>query len=101
LIYRFCIAPLPDGYGLTGYQTGMLIMMGLVRSVSMILFVKAFQLDKAGRAASLNFVQIIFGYSFDVGVFGYQMRWFEVVGATVIVACSVMVFIIKIYKVKE
>lgn len=65
----------------------------------MLFFIKAFQLDKAGRAASLNFLQIIFGYLADVAFFQYHLEWFEWLGATVIVACSVMVFVFKLFKV--
>lgn len=58
----------------------------------------AYQLDKAGRVATLNFLLIIFGYILDMLFFGYSMALYEVIGASIIVICSAIVFILKIYK---
>lgn len=58
----------------------------------------AYQLDKAGRVATLNFLLIIFGYILDILFFGYSMALYEVIGASIIVICSGIVFLIKIYK---
>jgi drug/metabolite transporter (DMT)-like permease len=101
VIYRTVVSPNGFSYGISLWQWCMLLLSGLVRSFGMLFYVRAFQLDKAGRAASLNFLQIIFGYSFDVALFGYGLRWFEVAGTLVIAACSVMVFVIKIFKVRD
>jgi drug/metabolite transporter (DMT)-like permease len=72
-----------------------------MRSLSQFFFIIAFQLDKAGRAASLNFLQIIFGYCSDILFFGYEMHWYEWAGSAVIVACSLMVFVLKRFLAKK
>jgi drug/metabolite transporter (DMT)-like permease len=36
------------------------------------------------------------GYTADILIFGYSMQWYEVVGASIIVVCSVMVFVFKV-----
>ena len=101
MIYRLVFNPNNFDYNFTVYEIGLLMFTGVVRSLGMIFFVLAFQLDKAGRSASLNFLQVIFGYLFDMMFFGYVMEGYEMIGTSIIVVCSVMVFLIKIYKVKE
>ncbi len=53
-------------------------------------------LDKAGRAASLTFLGIVLGYISDYITFDYHMNLMELLGATLIVGCSVTVFALKI-----
>lgn len=95
LIYRLIISPNGFEYHLTWMEAFLLFLSGFVRSMGMIFFIKAFQLDKAGRAAGLNFIQIISGYTADMIFFGYQMQVHEIIGASIIVVCSVMVFVLK------
>jgi uncharacterized membrane protein len=71
---------------------------GLMVTVAMNLYIKAFQLDKAGRASSLWFLAIVIEYTFDIIIFNYHMQLFEILGSLIIVTCSMMVFIFKIYK---
>ena len=101
VIYRVFFNPNNFEYDFTSLEIGLLMFTGVVRSLGMIFFVLAFQLDKAGRSASLNFLQVIFGYMFDMMFFGYVMEGYEVLGTSIIGVCSVMVFLIKIYKVRE
>ena len=95
MIFRLFISPNGFSYDLTGAEVFLLFLSGLVRSMGMIFFIKAFQLDKAGRAAGLNFLQIITGYSSDMIFFDYSMQVFELIVASVIIICSVMVFVLK------
>jgi drug/metabolite transporter (DMT)-like permease len=95
VLYRLFISPNGFTYDLTSADVFLLFLCGLIRSLGMIFFIRAFQLDKAGRTAGLNFLQIITGYSADMIFFGYSMRSYEIVGASVIVGCSVMVFVLK------
>jgi hypothetical protein len=46
-----------------------MIINGLVNSIAQIMFIRGFQLDKAGRAAGLQFMSIVIGYIADVLLF--------------------------------
>jgi drug/metabolite transporter (DMT)-like permease len=94
-MFRLFISPNGFHYDLTLTEAFLLFLSGFIRSMGMIFFIKAFQLDKAGRAAGLNFLQIITGYTADMIFFGYSMQAYEMIGATIIVGCSVMVFVLK------
>jgi drug/metabolite transporter (DMT)-like permease len=94
-MYRLFISPNGFSYELTLAEVFLLFLCGLIRSMGMIFFIRAFQLDKAGRSAGLNFLQIITGYTADMIFFGYSMRAYEMVGASIIVGCSVIVFVLK------
>ena len=63
-----------------------------------LFWIKALFLDKAGRAASLTFLGIVMGYIADYITYGYEMQLFEIVGASLIVSCSVIVFALKIVR---
>lgn len=101
VVYRLWFNPNGFVYNFSAYDISLLMLTGVVRSMAMVFFVLAFQLDKAGRSASLNFLQIIFGYLMDVSFFAYAMEGYEIAGTLIIVTCSVLVFIIKIYKVRD
>jgi drug/metabolite transporter (DMT)-like permease len=101
LVYRLVIDPNNFEYQLTWDVVLLMLLNGLMRSLSQFFFIIAFQLDKAGRAASLNFLQIIFGYCSDILFFGYEMHWHEWAGSAVIVACSLMVFVLKRFQAKK
>ncbi len=98
-VYRLFINPNSFNYGFSAYEIFLLVLTGIIRSAGMIFFVLAFQLDKAGRSASLNFLQVLFGYLIDVVFFGYGMEIYEIAGALIIVVCSALVFLLKVYKV--
>ena len=68
---------------------------GLVNSVAQILFIKAFQTDKAGRAAGLQFLSIVFGYLSDALIFQYTIQSYEIIGASMIIMSSILMFIMK------
>lgn len=97
IIYRIFINPNNFDYQLTLTEICLLILSGLVRSFGMLFFIKAFQIDKAGRVAGLNFLQIIFGYTSDVIFFSYDLHGFEILGSSIIIICSISVFMLKIY----
>ena len=97
LLYRTLINPNGFVYNFTIGEVVLLVLTGVCRSFSMLLFIRAFQLDKAGRTAGLNFLQIIFGYLADMTIFGYSMQWFEILGASVIIISSVIVFLFKYF----
>lgn len=101
VVYRLWFNPNGFVYNFSAYDITLLMLSGVVRSMGMVFFVLAFQLDKAGRSASLNFLQIIFGYLMDISFFGYAMEGYEIAGTLIIVTCSVLVFLIKIYKVQD
>eukprot|EP00347_Sterkiella_histriomuscorum_P015471 403356903 len=70
---------------------------GLFGAFSQICYVKALFYDKAGRVASLNPLQIVYGYAADVIFFAHSLQMFEVVGSSVVLTCSAIVFFIKCY----
>jgi drug/metabolite transporter (DMT)-like permease len=72
-IYRLFVNRNNFVYNLTGFQCFLLIGNGVLVTVAIQLYIKAFQLDKAGRAASLWFLAIVVGYIFDITVYKYQM----------------------------
>lgn len=57
------------------------------------------RLNKAGRAAGLSFISIVMGYAIDVALFEYHMSLLEVLGAMVIIGCSVLAIVLKYYNV--
>ena len=97
IIYRSSVES-EAAYNLTWYQGFLLIWNGLLVAVGCLLYVKAFALDKAGRASSLWFLAIVVGYIFDILIFNYEMQVFEVMGSLIIIASSALVFIFKLYK---
>ena len=95
ILYRTLISPNGFIYNFTFAELSLVVMTGVCRSFSMLFFIRAFQLDKAGRTAGLNFLQIIFGYLADTLIFSYHMQWFELLGASVIIISSIAVFLFK------
>ena len=97
ILYRTIISPNGFVYNFTIGEVVLLVFTGVFRSFCMLLFIRAFQLDKAGRTAGLNFLQIIFGYVADMTIFGYSMQWFEILGASLIIISSIVVFLFKYF----
>jgi len=75
--------------------------MGCGIALGQILWIKALQLDKAGRCASMTMLNIVFAYAFDILFFSYSISLIELSGAALIVGCSALVFILKLYVYKE
>ena len=46
----------------------------------------------------MTFLGIVMGYIADYITYGYEMQLFEIVGASLIVSCSVIVFALKIVR---
>ena len=57
------------------------------------------RLNKAGRAAGLSFISIVMGYAIDVAIFEYHMSVLEILGAMVIIGCSVLALVLRYYNV--
>ncbi len=74
---------------------------GLIRSISALFFIWANKLDKAGRAAALNFLSIIVGYASDMLFFDYHISLGELIGSLVIITCSVSLFVLKLVNYSE
>ncbi|TNV77650.1 hypothetical protein FGO68_gene15314 [Halteria grandinella] len=97
VFYRVFINTDYDYSTLTASDWFYLILNGLLQAIMQLLWIKSLHLDKAGRSASLIFLSIVMGYIADYLFFGYHMQWFEIVGAGMIVATSVVVFGMKLY----
>lgn len=68
---------------------------GVVMFFCQILFILSMKLDKASRAAGLQFTAIVFGYLMDLILFDYSVGWGEILGALIIVACSCTALALK------
>jgi drug/metabolite transporter (DMT)-like permease len=98
VFYRRFVNPNGFDYHITGMQLLLLIGNGVLVTIAIQFYVKAFQLDKAGRSSSLWFLAIVVGYAFDIIVYKYQMQTIEIVGSLVIVGASMMMFVLKFKK---
>ncbi len=98
VVYRLFMNPNGFSYRITGIQLFLLIGNGVLVTIAIQLYIKAFQLDKAGRASSLWFLAIVVGYAFDITVYKYQMQTIEILGSLVIVGASTMMFVLKFKK---
>lgn len=65
LFYRGFINRDFDYSTVTGNQYFLLFLNGMIQAVVQMLWIKALQLDKAGRAASIMFLGIVAGYIYD------------------------------------
>ena len=98
VFYRQFVNPNGFNYHITGMQFLLLIGNGVLVTIAIQLYIKAFQLDKAGRSSSLWFLAIVVGYAFDIIVYKYQMQTIEIVGSLVIIGASMMMFVLKFKK---
>lgn len=96
LAYRLLINSNGFSYNFDTTQIVLMLGNGVVITVATQCYIKAFQLDKAGRASSLWFLAIVVGYAMDIAFFSYQLEWHEVIGSMIIVGCSLMVFVLKL-----
>ena len=51
---------------------------------------KATSLEKAGRVAALNYIQVVMAWIFDITVFGAVVKWTDLVGTFFIVGFTLM-----------
>jgi drug/metabolite transporter (DMT)-like permease len=63
----------------------LIVFIGIMTCFGNQLVIVAMTHDKAGRVASLRFLQIVLGYIEDVTLFGYQLRFIELFFALIIV----------------
>ena len=98
LFYRAFVNTEYDYSTVNGEQYFYLALNGVLQTLTQMLWIKALQLDKAGRAASIMFLGIVIGYLTDYFVFNYDMQIHEYIGAGLIVTCSGLVFALKIIK---
>ncbi|CDW91425.1 transmembrane protein 20-like [Stylonychia lemnae] len=96
LLYRFVYIRESFQYNFTLNDYHYMIGLGIFAGFGQIFWVKALLLDKAGRCASLTLLNIVFGFFFDVLIFNYNLRIYEILGGSVIILCSALVFIIKL-----
>lgn len=75
------------------YSAGLIVCLGLSRSFSTLLFVKACQLAKSQRIATLNYSQSLFGYTIDVFVYKYTLAAIEIVAIVVVLITGAITFI--------
>ena len=68
------------------------IALGASRTFSTQLFVRATQIAKSQRIASLNYCQALFGYSIDFIFYGYVLSNIEILAVVVIVSTGAVVF---------
>ncbi|CDW87791.1 integral membrane protein duf6 containing protein [Stylonychia lemnae] len=96
IIYRFVYMReyIPYFFTLNDYLY--IFCLGITAGLAQISWIKALQFDKAGRCASLTLLNIVFGFLFDVLIFNYNLRIYEILGGSVIILCSAFVFIIKL-----
>ena len=87
----------PIQYNFTLYQYFLILLMGLLGNFGNQLMIMAFQFDKAGRVASINFMQILFSYLGDIIIFGYEVRILEFLGAAIIIICSTFTMVLKYF----
>ncbi|CDW75835.1 aaa family atpase [Stylonychia lemnae] len=85
-------------YNLDFNQLILISLIGVSATISNGFTIKAFQYDQAGRISSLCFLEIIISYIGDIVLLGYSMKLLEIVGCLVIVICSVITFLFKIFK---
>ena len=55
----------------------------------------AFTLDKVSRIHSLFFILVVLGYIEDIFYFGKLLTFIDAFGASMIIICSVIIFILK------
>ena len=67
--------------------------LGLSRSFSTLLFVRACQLAKSQRIATLNYAQALFGYTIDVLIYDYSLAFIEIVAILVVMGTGAITFI--------
>jgi drug/metabolite transporter (DMT)-like permease len=68
------------------------IALGASRTFSTQLFVRATQIAKSQRIASLNYCQALFGYSIDFLFYGYVLSGIEILAVVVIISTGAVVF---------
>ncbi|CDW71237.1 integral membrane protein duf6 containing protein [Stylonychia lemnae] len=93
LIFRY---PIGIHYNFDTYQTLLMTMIGILTTASNQLKIVALSIDKAGRIASLQFLEVFFSYCCDFFIYSIQIQLLEMLGAVLIVACSIAMLILKI-----
>ena len=68
------------------------LLLGASRTFSTQLFVRATQLAKSQRIASLNYTQSLFGYAVDVLLYSYTLSLLEVLAVATILATGYITF---------
>lgn len=57
-------------------------------------------LGRVGPLASINYLQIVIAWIFDLTLFGQQMVWTDIVGTFCIIGFSVLGYVIEALSVK-
>ena len=82
-------------YDFDFYQWLSILAIGVLSNFANQCTIIACSMDKASRVASLNFLQVLYSYVFDVLLFGYTIGWIEFSGAAIIIACSTVTVVLK------
>ncbi len=64
---------------------GLLTLMSFFGWTAQVGVTKALSLDKAGRVAALNYLQVVMAWIFDVTCFGAVVKWTDMVGTVFII----------------
>lgn len=56
-----------------------------------------FQVEKAGVAAVLRYMQVVFVFILDSTILGEHINHWSVIGATIILTCAVVIAVRKIH----
>ena len=71
-------------------------MIGLTATVSNQLIVMAIKKDKVSRVQGLNFIVVFLSFLEDVLIFKIGLSLTAALGASMIIICSVIVFVLKL-----
>ena len=73
----------------------MLFAMGMVGSLSQCFNVLALMRESASRVSALQILGVVLGFTCDVIFFNYEIGVLNVIGLTLIIGCSILVFKLK------
>lgn len=100
-VYKVFISTTGFIYNFTLEQYLYMMVLGSASFLTQVLWIKALHFDKAGRCASMTMLNMVFGFFFDIVIFNYDMQIWEILGVCLIIGCSTLVIILKIYVYKE
>ncbi|CDW72327.1 UNKNOWN [Stylonychia lemnae] len=90
--------PNPDlQYNFDFYQIELLILTAIFSNFANQFAIMALKYDKAGRIHSLSFFQVLFSFLGDILIFGYNFTSQQLVGAVVIISCSIVIMLLKYF----
>jgi len=102
-----CIAPMIS-FGFHSYESEsfrgfsivaiiLLIVHGFIGIIAINFYMLSLKYEKAGRAAAVNYLQIVFISMIDVFYFGLSVDLRDILGAILIIACSFTITFLKAF----